>query len=68
MTEDKAIKVIKEFVFNNKNCLTGSEKTAFNMAIKLLKKKKEREAKELAERDKMLDDYYKQSSFNGEPW
>lgn len=58
MTEDKAIKVIKEFMFNNKNCLTKSEKTAFNMAIKLLKKEKEREAKELAERDKMLDDYY----------
>ena len=62
MTEDKAIKVIKEFIFNNKNCLTGSEKTAFNMAIKSLEKEKERKAKELAERDKMLDNYYNKPS------
>ena len=58
MTEDKAIKVIEEFILNNKNCLTGSEKTAFNMGVKSLKREKERKAKELAERDKMLDDYY----------
>ena len=38
MTEDKAIKVIEEFIRNNKNCLTGSEKTAFNMGVKSLNK------------------------------
>ena len=68
MNREEAIDLLSNLIGMVEDNHNSDYDKALKMGIKALKKEKEREAKELAERDKMLDDYYKQSSFKGKPW
>ena len=60
MTRKEAIQIIKDRNFYCIECIDRSDKCckALKIAIDSLEKEEEREAKELSERDAMLDDYY----------